>query len=135
MDCDHVFYVLTRGPFPSGAPEDDECQLHLETCVDCWRIAEALRPADDLFQEAVPASESRDLPGYWGVATPPGALIARIAEEASKTAVASSPLAAPRGKVALEPLARTAQRADLLCVAGILLAVLTMPLLGWWLLS
>lgn len=58
--------VLTRGPFPSGAPEDWQVQQHIEGCPDCWQLAEALRPAGDVFHEAISPSEGRDLPGYWG---------------------------------------------------------------------
>jgi hypothetical protein len=70
MDCDQVFMILTRGPFPSGDPWDDEVECHLETCADCWRLAEALRPAVEVFQEAVPPAEGRGLPGYRGDARP-----------------------------------------------------------------
>jgi hypothetical protein len=73
MDCDQVFMILTRGPFPSGDPSDEQVEDHLETCADCWRLAEALRPAGHSlggFQEAVPTAECQDLPGYWGDARP-----------------------------------------------------------------
>jgi len=70
MDCDQVFMILTRGPFPTGNPWDEEVECHLETCADCWRLAEALRPAVEVFQEAVPPTEGRDLPGYRGDARP-----------------------------------------------------------------
>jgi hypothetical protein len=62
--------ILTRGPFPTGEPWDELVEAHLETCGDCWRLAEALRPALEVFQESVPPAESRDLPGYWGDARP-----------------------------------------------------------------
>ena len=29
MTCDDVFDILTRGPFPSGAAEDESVQRHL----------------------------------------------------------------------------------------------------------
>ena len=70
MDCDQVFMILTRGPFPTGNPWDEEVESHLEVCADCWQLAEALRPAVEVFQEAVPPAEGRDLPGYWGDARP-----------------------------------------------------------------
>jgi hypothetical protein len=76
MDCDQVFMILTRGPFPTGDASDERVEAHLETCTDCWRLAEALRPAMEIFQEAVPAAESRDLPGYWGDARPATAVVA-----------------------------------------------------------
>lgn len=84
MDCNAVFNILTRGPFPSGAPEDQQVERHLETCHDCWRLAEALRPAADLFHESISPAESRTLPGYWGDATPPGVLVAQIAHNAAQ---------------------------------------------------
>lgn len=65
MNCDQVFMVLTRGPFPTGGPEDGPVQHHLQGCPDCMQLAEALRPAHDIFQEAVSPAEARDLPGYW----------------------------------------------------------------------
>lgn len=70
MDCDQVFMILTRGPFPTGEAWDEQVETHLETCGDCWRLAEALRPALEIFQEAVPPAEGRNLPGYWGDARP-----------------------------------------------------------------
>jgi hypothetical protein len=76
MDCDQVFMILTRGPFPTGDASDERVEAHLETCADCWRLAEALRPAVEIFQEAVPAAESRDLPGYWGDARPATTVVA-----------------------------------------------------------
>ena len=45
MDCDQVFMILTRGPFPTGEPWDEQVEAHLESCSECWRLAEALRPA------------------------------------------------------------------------------------------
>ena len=65
MNCDQVFDILTRGPFPTGTPCDTGVEAHLRTCFECRRLAEALRPALELFQEAVGPEESRDLPGYW----------------------------------------------------------------------
>jgi hypothetical protein len=65
MNCDQVFDVLTRGPFPTGTSCDVPVEAHLNECAECRRLAEALRPAIELFQEAVDPEESRDLPGYW----------------------------------------------------------------------
>lgn len=65
MNCDQVFDVLTRGPFPTGTSCDGPVEAHLEACAECRQLAEALRPALELFQEAVDPEESRDLPGYW----------------------------------------------------------------------
>jgi hypothetical protein len=78
MECDRVFIILTRGPFPTGDPTDEQVESHLEKCSDCWRLAEALRPALDVFQEAVPAFEGRELPGYWGDARPSAAIATRV---------------------------------------------------------
>ncbi|HJQ79329.1 MAG TPA: hypothetical protein VJ828_05205 [Lacipirellulaceae bacterium] len=88
MDCDQVFMILTRGPFPTGAACDEDVEAHLETCGDCWRLAEALRPALEVFQEAVPPAESRDLPGYWGDARPASAVMSDLANGAGRTLVA-----------------------------------------------
>ncbi len=66
MNCDQVFSILTRGPFPTGASSDVDVEFHLERCDGCSQIAEALRPAHDIFEESIPAIEARDLPGYWG---------------------------------------------------------------------
>ncbi len=87
MDCDQVFMILTRGPFPTGAPSDEQVEAHLETCGDCWRLAEALRPALEVFQEAVPPAESRDLPGYWGDARPAAAVMSDFANGSTRTAL------------------------------------------------
>jgi hypothetical protein len=66
MNCDHVFDLLTRGPFPTGASSDSAVESHLLACGECRQLAEALRPALELFEEAVTVEESRTLPGYWG---------------------------------------------------------------------
>jgi len=66
MNCDQVFQILTRGPFPSGEPTDRAVERHLASCPGCYQLAEALRPAIELFQEAIHSEEGRDLPGYWG---------------------------------------------------------------------
>ncbi len=65
MNCDQVFDVLTRGPFPTGTACDTPVEAHLRVCPECRRLADALRPALELFQEAISPEESRDLPGYW----------------------------------------------------------------------
>ena len=88
MNCDQVFMILTRGPFPTGEAWDDEVESHLERCADCWRLADALRPALDVFQEAVPPAESRDLPGYWGDARPAANVVADLTNAAARTATA-----------------------------------------------
>jgi hypothetical protein len=89
MDCDRVFMILTRGPFPTGEPWDEQVEAHLESCSECWRLAEALRPAIEVFQEAVPPAESRDLPGYWGDARPASTVLAELTNSSSRTALAA----------------------------------------------
>jgi hypothetical protein len=88
MDCDQVFMILTSGPFPTGESWDEQVEAHLETCADCWRLAEALRPALEVFQEAVPPAESRDLPGYWGDARPISDAGAELGNGLARTALA-----------------------------------------------
>ncbi len=65
MDCESVFEILTRGPFPTGDVSDGAVEAHILRCPDCRRLAEALRPADDVEQESVDSEESLALPGYW----------------------------------------------------------------------
>src|SRR5262245_55807653 len=89
MDCDQVFTILTRGPFPTGEAWDEEVEAHLETCGDCWQLAEALRPALEVFQEAVPPAESRDLPGYWGDARPAADVMSDLHRSAAHVAMLS----------------------------------------------
>jgi hypothetical protein len=66
IHCDEVFDILTRGPFPTGAASDGIVESHLTRCAECRRLADALRPAIELFQEAVTPEESHGLPSYWG---------------------------------------------------------------------
>ena len=99
MDCDQVFMILTRGPFPTGEPWDEQVEAHLETCTDCWRLAEALRPALEVFQEAIPPAEGRDLPGYWGDARPASAVVAQLTRETKRIVLAAE---SPR----IRPLSR-----------------------------
>ena len=66
MNCDHVFDILTRAPFPAGEATDTDVEHHLRACHECRQLAEALRPAVDLFHESIPSDESFDLPGYMG---------------------------------------------------------------------
>jgi hypothetical protein len=66
MNCDDVFVILTRGPFPSGARTDSGVEAHLQVCPECQRLAAALRPNERGSPDAVEPEESRHLPGYWG---------------------------------------------------------------------
>src|SRR4051794_12071787 len=66
INCDQVFEVLTRGPFPTGGPDDEAVERHLRACHECRQLAEALRPAVALMHEAVAADQAADLPEYQG---------------------------------------------------------------------
>jgi hypothetical protein len=72
IHCDEVFDILTRGPFPTGAPSDGIVESHLNHCDACRQLAEALRPAIELLQEAIGPEESGSLPCYGGAAEPWG---------------------------------------------------------------
>jgi len=89
MDCDQVFMILTRGPFPTGEAWDEQVEAHLEACADCWRLAEALRPALEVAQEAVPPAESRELPGYWGDARPASSIATQLSKAISPRTLAT----------------------------------------------
>jgi hypothetical protein len=65
MHCDRVYAILTRGPFPSGEVTDVAVEIHLAHCIECRRLAEALRPLDQPSHEAISTETSR-LPGYRG---------------------------------------------------------------------
>lgn len=82
IECDHVFAILTRGPFPSGDATDQEVERHLELCESCREIAEALRPASDLFHESVSLFELNDLPRYGNPGDDLGARCRTMTEEA-----------------------------------------------------
>ncbi len=73
IHCDEVFEILTRGPFPTGAASDGIVESHLSQCDECRRLAEALRPAVELLQEAITDDDGRDLPRYWGSLAEPQA--------------------------------------------------------------
>lgn len=66
MNCDDVFAVLTRGPFPTGSPDDVAVEAHLLVCTQCQQLAEALRPSDEMLRHSIGSDESQSLPGYWG---------------------------------------------------------------------
>jgi len=68
MNCDHIFNILTRGPFPSGDSTDAAVEIHLSLCADCRHIADALRPDSGAEDEMLLPEESRGLPYYWGIA-------------------------------------------------------------------
>lgn len=72
MNCDQVFNILTRGPFPSGDSTDSAVEIHLSLCADCRHFADALRPDASTDLESLIPEESRGLPYYWGLAALPG---------------------------------------------------------------
>ncbi len=65
VNCDQVFDILTRGPFPSGEATDEPVERHLLACHECRTLAEALRPAVGLIHEVIDSDEA-GLPGYRG---------------------------------------------------------------------
>ncbi len=67
MNCDQVFDVLTRGPFPTGDESDEAVERHLRACHECRQLAEALQPAVELLHESLAAEHAADLPEYQGV--------------------------------------------------------------------
>ncbi len=67
MNCDQVFDVLTRGPFPTGDESDESVEQHLRACHECRQLAEALQPAVELLHESLARDEASDLPEYQGV--------------------------------------------------------------------
>ena len=67
MNCDQVFEVLTRGPFPTGAASDAAVEQHLRACHECRQLAEALQPAVELLHESLAPEHSLDLPEYQGL--------------------------------------------------------------------
>jgi hypothetical protein len=66
VNCDQVFDVLTRGPFPTGEATDEAVEQHLRACHECRQLAEALRPAVELMHEAVASDQASGLPEYQG---------------------------------------------------------------------
>ncbi len=81
MNCDIAFDLLTRGPFPTGdADTDAALERHLAACHDCRRLAEAMRPAVDLWHEVLADDEADALPSYEGrlpVVAGEGAVVVR----------------------------------------------------------
>jgi hypothetical protein len=79
VSCDEVFEVLTSGPFPRDASPgfsplhvaDAAIELHLVACHDCRLLAEALRPAVRLIEDAT-LEEDDQLPAYRGSLPFPG---------------------------------------------------------------
>ena len=66
LDCEQVFDVLTRQPFPSGSAHDYAVELHLQGCHECRQMAEALRPVAELLHETLDDEQRNGLPSYDG---------------------------------------------------------------------
>jgi hypothetical protein len=136
MDCNQVFTILTRGPFPTGEPWDEDVEAHLEVCSDCWRLAEALKPALEIFQEAVPPAESRDLPGYWGDARPAGMVLSDLSRSTARVATASSVRRRTRAYPLYPPYAVGSHETSDFLRAVALVVTLTATAIGlgliWW---
>src|SRR5215218_3324284 len=99
LSCDQVFETLTRGPFPTGGPDDDGVETHLAGCHDCRCLAEALRPAATLFHESLSATEQESLPAYDG-------LLARLAREVISEAPKEGELSVALSGSALDQMMR-----------------------------
>lgn len=67
MNCDQVFDVLTRGPFPTGDDSDESVERHLRACHECRQLAEALQPAVELLHESLGRDDAINLPEYQGL--------------------------------------------------------------------
>lgn len=130
MDCDQVFMILTRGPFPTGELWDEDVEAHLETCGDCWRLAEALRPALEVFQEAVPPAESRDLPGYWGDARPGASLVSELARSTTRLATSADVRRATQAFVARRENSLSTRVSPEVLRAMVLVSTLTATAIG-----
>lgn len=100
MDCEEIFGWLTSGPFPTGLSEDADIEAHLTICPDCASLAEALRPAPDLFHESLTPSESRDLPGYRGQALGDPAQVTTATRSQHQTLRQSTALSEAIGRLA-----------------------------------
>jgi hypothetical protein len=135
MDCDRVFMVLTRGPFPTGEPWDEEVEAHLEVCGECWRLAEALRPAQEVSQEAVSPVEGRELPGYWGDARPTAAVAAQLASGVAGLPCRAGVRPATRPELGRPLTARGPLNSPNVLAAmalGGAVTALVIGLLAWW---
>jgi anti-sigma factor RsiW len=103
IHCDEVFDILTRGPFPTGAPSDGIVEAHLGQCEACRQLAEALRPAIELLQEAISPEESGDLPRYRGAAAEPRSAWSQSDKPGLKTKPKLAVRRPHRAAAALEP--------------------------------
>src|SRR4029450_2500789 len=109
MNCDQVFDVLTRGPFPTGDASDASVEHHLRACHECHQLAEALQPAVELLHEAISEGEASVLPEYQGVLARLNDRVA-VAEMESVEARRPSPLSVRRLMPTNDGQARRARR-------------------------
>lgn len=72
VDCEFVFDILTRGPFPPIDDSTDDrlsidsslIEAHLASCHECRQLAEALRPSVAIFHETLSDEERATLPAF-----------------------------------------------------------------------
>ena len=73
VDCDFVFDVLTRGPYPpidvdqfsiQQRIDSQSIENHLANCHECRQLAEALAPCTEMFHEALSDEERASLPSF-----------------------------------------------------------------------
>ncbi len=120
MNCDQVFDILTRGPFPTGQQCDASVERHLSHCAGCRRLAEALQPALELIQESVEPEEGRNLPTYWGA----------LLDDAGEESMSTTPEVGSRSRRAdsLSPL-RSSPRGGLWPTLGGIAAAIAVGLM------
>ena len=128
MNCEQVFDVLTRGPFPTGQRTDDQVEAHLARCHECRQLAEALRPATDLLHESLSGSSAESLPGYTGTLEQQtshdlSAAVTLMLDEAS----VQEPHAVPKRKSEARRPPAKSWAAGVLCTAAVGLLVIW----GW----
>ena len=89
MDCDQVFMILTRGPFPTGEPGTNRSKRIWNRAPIAGDWPKRCGRRSKFFRKPMPPAESRDLPGYWGDARPASALVAQLTRETTRTALAA----------------------------------------------
>ncbi len=93
MNCDYVFEILTRGPFPTGEPHDQAVEQHLAVCHECRQLAAALEPAVDMIHESL--SSEAELPQYTGTATAADVAVMQRIQQAAPQSTMAHKAAAP----------------------------------------
>ncbi len=122
MDCDRVFGILTRGPFPTGHSSDGAVESHILRCPGCRRLAEALRPADDVEQESVTTEESLALPAYWSDLNGASRQLA-VSVGKPKRLAAPQPKIAPQPQLQSRPHSLTSIMAAVVALSLLLAAI------------